>query len=71
VPVLVVVAAVDAEHVLEVASADDEDPVAAVGADGADPMLGESVCVWGVNRDRPPRGGGCHRAPLKKTLAWP
>src|SRR5918994_6328732 len=44
-PVLVVVAAVDAEHVLEVAAAEDEDAVEAVGADGADPALGEGVRV--------------------------
>jgi hypothetical protein len=36
-PVLVVVAAVDAEDVLEVMPAEDEDPVEAVGADCADP----------------------------------
>jgi hypothetical protein len=49
-PVLVVVAAVDAEHVLEVAAPEDEDPVEAVGANGAHPPLGEGVRVrlWGA-----------------------
>jgi hypothetical protein len=49
-PVLVVVAAVDAEHVLEMAAADDEDPVEAVGANRAHPALGEGVRVWGLDR---------------------
>ena len=40
-PVLVVVAAVDAEHVLEMAATEDEDPVEAVGANRAYPTLGE------------------------------
>jgi hypothetical protein len=44
-PVLVVVAAVDAEDVFEVAPAEDEDPVEAVSADGAHPALGEGVGV--------------------------
>src|ERR671911_1753954 len=44
-PVLVVVVAVDAEHMLEVAAAEDEDAVEAVGADGADPALGVGVRV--------------------------
>src|SRR5207249_11280334 len=43
--VLVVVAAVDVEHVLEVAAAEDEDPVETVGANRAHPTLGEGVCV--------------------------
>jgi hypothetical protein len=42
-PVLVVVAAVDAEHVLEMAAAEDEDPVQAVGANGAHPAFGEGA----------------------------
>jgi hypothetical protein len=42
---LVVVAAVDAEHVLEVASAEDQDPVEAVGSDRPDPPLGEGIRV--------------------------
>jgi len=41
--VLVVVAAVDAEHVLKMAAADDKDPVEAVGASRAHPALGEGV----------------------------
>ena len=48
-PVLVVVAAVDAEHVLEMTAADDEDPVEAVGAHCAHPTLGEGVRVRGLN----------------------
>src|ERR687898_2730145 len=44
-PVLVVVVAVDAEHMLEVAAAEDEDAVEAVGTDGADPALGDGVRV--------------------------
>jgi hypothetical protein len=48
-PVFVVVAAVDAEHVLEMTAADDEDPVEAVGADCAHPTLGEGVRVRGLN----------------------
>src|ERR671919_2676297 len=44
-PVLVVVVVVDAEHMLEVEAAEDEDAVEAVGADGADPALGVGVPV--------------------------
>src|SRR5919201_3578060 len=44
-PVLVVVVAVDADHMLEVAAAEDEDSIEAVGADRADPALGEGVRV--------------------------
>jgi hypothetical protein len=44
-PVRVAVAAVGAEHVLEVAASEDKDPVEAVGANCADPTLGEGVCV--------------------------
>ncbi len=36
-PVFVVVAAIDAKHMLEVAAAEDEDPVEAVGAKPAYP----------------------------------
>ena len=49
-PVLVVVAAVDAEYVCKVAAADDEDPVEAVGANRAHPALGEGVRVRGLDR---------------------
>src|SRR6266508_2641956 len=49
-PVLVVVAAVDAEHVLEMAAAEDEDPVDAVGANRTHPTLGEGVRVRGLDR---------------------
>ena len=44
-PVLVVMPPVDAEHVLEVTAAEDQDPVEAVGAEGADPVLGVGVRV--------------------------
>jgi hypothetical protein len=36
---------VDAEHLLELSSADDQDPVEAVAPDGADPALGERICL--------------------------
>jgi hypothetical protein len=49
-PVLVVVAAVDAEHVLEVAASEDEDPVEAVGAERAHPALGVGVGVRRLHR---------------------
>src|ERR1700730_18822451 len=42
-PMAVVVVDVDAEHVLKLSPADDQDPVEAVAADGADPALGERV----------------------------
>ena len=44
-PVLVVVAAVDAEQVLEVAAAEGEDPVETLSAERADPALGVGVRV--------------------------
>jgi hypothetical protein len=44
------VAAVDAEHVLKMAAAEDEDPVQAVGANRAYPTLGEGVCVRRLDR---------------------
>ena len=40
---MVVVGRVDAEHPLEVAAAEDKDPVEALGADGADEPLGVGV----------------------------
>src|SRR4029077_7144139 len=40
-PVRVVMVDKDAEHVLEVASVHDQDPVEALGADGADETLGD------------------------------
>jgi hypothetical protein len=49
-PVLVVVAAVDAEDVLEVAAADDEDSVEAVGAHRAYPAFGVGVRVRRLDR---------------------
>ena len=48
--VLVVVLAVDAEHVFEVPSAEDQDPVEAVGADRAHPALGIGVRVRRLDR---------------------
>jgi hypothetical protein len=45
-----VYAAVDAEHVLEVTAAEDENPVEAVGADSAHPALGVGVRVRGLDR---------------------
>ena len=39
-PVSIVVGGVEAEHVLEVAAVDDQDPVEAFAAEGADPTLG-------------------------------
>jgi hypothetical protein len=44
------VAAVNPQHVLEMAVAEDEDPVEAVGANGAYPTLGDGVCVRRLNR---------------------
>jgi hypothetical protein len=44
-PVPVVVAAVYVEHGLEVAAAEDEDPVETLGAERADPALGVGVRV--------------------------
>ena len=48
--VFVVVTAIDAEYVLELAAAEDEDPVEAVGAGGVDAELGEGVCIWRLDR---------------------
>jgi hypothetical protein len=49
-PVLVVVPAVDVEHVLEVAAADDEDSVEAASTNRTHPPLGGGVRirVWGA-----------------------
>ena len=49
-PVLVVMAAVDAEHLLEMAAAEDEDSVETLSAEGADPALGVSVRVRRLDR---------------------
>src|SRR5215216_6724558 len=49
-PVLVVVTAVDAEDVLEVAAAEDEDAVEAVGAERSYPAFGVGVRVWRLDR---------------------
>jgi hypothetical protein len=48
--VLVVVVAVHAEHLTEMAPAEDQNPVEAVSADGADPAFGVGVRVWRLNR---------------------
>jgi hypothetical protein len=42
-PMAVVVVDVDAEQLLKLSPADDQDPVEAVAADGADPALRECV----------------------------
>ena len=49
-PVLVVVAPVDAEHVLEMAAAEHDDPVKALGTKCAYPKLAEGVCVRCLNK---------------------
>jgi hypothetical protein len=49
-PVLVVVAAVDTEHMLEVAAAGDEDPVETISAESEHPALGEGVRVRRLHR---------------------
>ncbi len=49
-PVAVVMIDVDAEDVLELAPACDQDPVEAVPADGADPAFGECVCLRRTER---------------------
>jgi hypothetical protein len=46
-PVSVGVGGVEADHVLEVAAVDDQDPVQALAAEGAEPTLGVGVRVWG------------------------
>lgn len=45
-PVFVVMPTVDAEHVLEMAAAEDQDPIEAVGADGPHPAFGVGVRAW-------------------------
>ena len=49
-PVLVVMALVDAQDVLEVMRAEDEDPIEAFGADRADPAFGVGVGVRRLDR---------------------
>src|SRR6266513_895743 len=44
-PVSVVMGGVDAEHLLEVAAVDDQDPVEALAAEGADPTLGVRIRI--------------------------
>jgi hypothetical protein len=50
-PMLVVMAGIDAKHVLELPSAEDEEPVEALASHAADPALGMCVrvrCLDGV-----------------------
>src|SRR6266516_6834803 len=47
-PVTVVMIDVDAEHLLELSPADDQDPVETVTSDGADPALGKRVRFRGL-----------------------
>ena len=49
-PVAVVMIDVNAEHLLELSPADDQDPVEVVAADGADPALGERICLGRLER---------------------
>jgi hypothetical protein len=49
-PLRVVVAGLGAEHVLEVAASEDEQPVEALGADGAHEPLREGVGLWRTDR---------------------
>jgi hypothetical protein len=49
-PVLVVVATVDAEHLLEVPAPEDKDPVEAVGAERAYPTFGVGIRVRRLDR---------------------
>jgi hypothetical protein len=51
------VLAVDVEDVLEVAPAEDEDPVEAVGAEGTDPAFGVCVRVRRLDRRAVDPGG--------------
>jgi hypothetical protein len=48
--VLVVVLAIDAEHMRDVAAAENEVPIEAVGANGPCPALGVGVPVWCSDR---------------------
>src|SRR6266516_2825247 len=41
---------VDAQHALEVAAIQDQQPVETLGADGADEPLGVGVCLWCADR---------------------
>src|SRR5438034_9648075 len=49
-PMAVVMVDIDAQHLLELSPADDQDPVEAVPADGADPAFGERVRLRGPER---------------------
>ena len=63
-PVAVVVRDEDAEHLFEVPSAEDEEPVEAFGAGGADEALGDCVRLWRANRS-----SNISRLSLRKTAS--
>ena len=46
----VVVLDVDAQHALEVAAVEDQQPVEALAADGSDEALGDGVCLAALAR---------------------
>jgi hypothetical protein len=50
---LVVMPDIDIQHALEIAAANDQDPVEAIGADRSDPAFGVGVRVWRSNRRAP------------------
>ena len=56
-PMAVVMVDIDAQHLLELSPADDQDPVEAVPADGADPAFGERVCLRRAKRCGEARDG--------------
>jgi hypothetical protein len=64
-PVTAVMVDIDAEHVLELSPADDQDPVEAVAPDGAEPALGERVRLRRRKRlaDDLPTGGRSRDGP--------
>src|SRR5512132_2224154 len=47
---VVVMREIDAQHSLEVASAEDQQPVETLAADGANEALRERVCLWCADR---------------------
>jgi hypothetical protein len=59
-PMLVVTAGIDAQHVLEMAAAEDQQPVEALTAHAADPALGVRVRVRRLDRRADDRCG-CRR----------
>ena len=64
-PVVVVMVDIDAEQLLKLSPTDDHDPVEAVAPDGADPALGERVCLR-----RPGHQGHTHRRWKEADPAW-